>query len=244
MNIKIYKFLEDSLQQAFKLEKYDNVRESLSLHTLYSGLPWTPARRNKFESHCEETFGFMPRWQGTLGEITQQIDHEYMHWFFSQVWRPQLDLYSYSGWTLVDLINQQDPKNVLDVGCGYNQFKGRIRNLTGIDPYNNCADYMVDVMDFNVKEKFDHILALGSVNFGEWDDVKLHVEKIFDLTEPGGHIYYRGNPGIPHHNGPWVDIFPWDFERIYSIAQEHGVELVTFKKDNNDRLYWVFKKPA
>ena len=42
---------------------------------------------------------------------------------------------------------------VLDVGCGYHPFKGRINNIVGIDPYNNCADYEVDILDYKVKPK-------------------------------------------------------------------------------------------
>jgi hypothetical protein len=32
-------------------------------------------------------------------------------------------------------------ESVLDVGCGYNEFKGKINNLTGLDPYNKKCGY-------------------------------------------------------------------------------------------------------
>ena len=35
-----------------------------------------------------------------------------------------------------------NPDNVVDIGCGFNEFKGKITNLIGIDPYNDKADIM------------------------------------------------------------------------------------------------------
>jgi ubiquinone/menaquinone biosynthesis C-methylase UbiE len=50
----------------------------------------------------------------------QQLDH-----YFSKIWAQQnldnLDTYIYTGWKLVDKI--QDGERVLDVGCGQNHFK-------------------------------------------------------------------------------------------------------------------------
>ena len=57
-------------------------------------------------------------------------------------------------------INKLNPRKVLDVGCGYNQFKGRINNLIGIDPYNNCADYQVDIFEF-VDEPNSYDVKIG-----------------------------------------------------------------------------------
>jgi hypothetical protein len=129
------------------------------------------------------------------------------------------------------------------VGCGYNQFKGRINNLVGIDPYNNCADYMVDVLDFVMPDKtYDHILVLGSLNFNEKADLEIRLAKIVELLEDGGKIYFRANPGNIWNNGPYVDIFPWDFALVTEFAKKFNLTLETFKKDNNDRLYFVYSK--
>ena len=50
---------------------------------------------------------------------------------------------------------------LLDVGCGDHPFKGRINNLVGIDPYNDCADYMVDILDYKVPAgSHDYIVHL------------------------------------------------------------------------------------
>jgi SAM-dependent methyltransferase len=144
---------------------------------------------------------------------------------------------------LADEINKCDPKAVLDFGCGYNPFKGRIPNLVGIDPYNNCADYMVDILEFKVEpETFDHIIVFGSLNFNDRVDIEVRFEKLVSLLMPGGKMYFRANPGISWPNGPYVDIFPWSFEIAYELSQTHDLKLETFKKDANDRLYFVYVK--
>ncbi len=76
-----------------------------------------------------------------------------------------LDLYKWSGYRLVDEINSQKPRSVLDVGCGYNRFKGKINNLIGIDPYNDLADIKVSLEDYKAGP-VDIGLWLGSINFG------------------------------------------------------------------------------
>ena len=52
----------------------------------------------------------------------------------------------------------------------------------------------------------------------------------------------RANPGIPHKTGPYVDIFPWTFEVVKEFADRYDLKLITFKKDANDRLYFVYER--
>jgi hypothetical protein len=57
-----------------------------------------------------------------------------------------------------------------------------------------------------------------------------------------GKFYLRANPGIPHKTGPYVEIFPWTFEVVNEFAEKYNLKLETFKKDANDRLYFVYHK--
>jgi hypothetical protein len=52
----------------------------------------------------------------------------------------------------------------------------------------------------------------------------------------------RVNPGIAHKTGPYVDIFPWNFEVVKEFEEKYNLRLETFKKDANDRLYFVYQK--
>ncbi len=244
MNTRIFKLIDENLQKSFHLDKYSEIRDNISKKTKVLDLPWTPARLRKFEeSICDELHFEEVDMSGTIEEATKRLDDRYMGRFFGEIWQPETDKYQYSGWGLVDLINKKNPKAVLDFGCGYSPFKGRIHNLVGIDPFNNSADYMVDVMDFNVEpESFDHIIVFGSLNFGDRTDIWDRFAKLNELLMPGGAMYFRANPGYLWPKGPYVDIFPWTFEAAYELATAHGLKLEKFKKDNGDRLYFEIHK--
>ena len=73
--------------------------------------------------------------------------------YFSTIWKSNLDQYQYSGWALVNKI--QSNELVLDVGCGFNEFKSRILNLTGIDPANDRADVKLPIEE-HINEEVDY----------------------------------------------------------------------------------------
>jgi SAM-dependent methyltransferase len=244
MNTKILSHVLENLRAAFNLDRWTQIRDSINCDTDIIALPWTPKRREKFVAELAKTFDVDVRLQGRVIDLVQDIDHQYSARFWGGgVWQPRTDVYQYTGWNIVDEINQRNPRRVLDVGCGYNQFKPRIQNLIGIDKFNNSADYMVDILDFHVDpESFDAAIVFGSINFGDYQDMSARYHKVFSLLAPSGRIYVRANPGHGHTHGPWIDIFPWTFEHAHRIAKENAAELVTFKQDNGDRLHWIYEK--
>lgn len=244
MNRKIFATLVVALQASFNLPKYRHIVFGWDSN-LEKNLPWTPARLRKFKERLNNEFDLDINFSGTILDIVDDIDKKYNKRFWDSIWQPRTEDYQFSGWSIVERINSQNPKAVLDVGCGFNQFKERIKNLVGIDPYNNCADYMVDVLNYNVPEEtYDHIIAFGSINFGTYDDIKNRMYKIKRLLMPGGKVYMRVNPGIDHKNGPYIDIFEWSFDVALKIADEVDLELLTYKVDTNNRFYIEFKKPS
>ena len=141
MNTRIFNLIEENLQNSFHLDKYAKIREEIGKNTIIYDLPWTPARLRKFEESIGDALQFEEvDMGGTIEQATKRLDERYMSRFFGEIWQPTTDKYQYSGWALVDLINNENPTAVLDFGCGYNPFKDRIQNLIGIDPYNNQAD--------------------------------------------------------------------------------------------------------
>lgn len=242
MNTKIFKLIKENLETTFNLPKYKNI--AIDADTIVDQLPWTPARYRKFKDHVEaelalEDCGF----NGTLESVVDTISERYIKRFFGEIWRPRTDDYDYTGWQLAEDIAKQNPKNVLDVGCGYHPFKGKIPNLVGIDPYNHAADYEVDILEYKVKpESHDHIIALGSINFNSKDDIEARFGHCVNLLEKGGKFYLRANPGISHKTGPYVDIFSWSFEIVNEFAEKYNLKLDTFKQDANNRLYFVYTK--
>ena len=238
MNTKIFNLLIKNLQSAFNLPKYADI--SINADTVVQDLPWTPARYRKFRDSVWHELQLNCDYIGTLRDITHDLSERYIHRFFAEIWKPRTNDYDYTGWQLVEEINKLNPSSVLDVGCGYHPFKGRINNIVGIDPYNNCADYMVDILEYTGSHPV--IVALGSINFNSRDEIEARFKRCVDILEPGGKFYLRANPGIVHKTGPYVDIFPWSFAVVKEFADKYNLKLETFKQDANDRLYFVYQK--
>lgn len=240
MNTKIFALITKNLQTAFNLPKYAKI--SIDAATVVQDLPWTPARYRKFKDAVEAELSLPCDYVGTVTEIVHDLSERYTHRFFAEIWKPRTNDYDYTGWQLAEEINQLGASSVLDVGCGYHPFKGRIDRIIGIDPYNNCADYMVDILEYTGSHPV--IIALGSINFNSRDEIEARFARCVSILEPGGRFYLRANPGIPHKTGPYVDIFPWSFAVVKEFADQYGLKLETYKQDANNRLYFVYSKPA
>ena len=242
MNSKIFSYIQQKLQETWNLPKHSNIRNSLGADTVLDQLPWTPARKLKFQQDLESTFGVNIELKGTVAELVDRTDRRYLMWFFGEIWKPRTEQYQWTGYRIAEEICRANPKKVLDVGCGYNPFKGRIPNLIGIDPYNNCADFMVDILDYHVEPaSYDHVIALGSINFNSREDIEERFAATINLLAPNGHLWMRCNPGHSHKNGPWVEIFPWSFDVAYELAKKYNLTLETLKQDQ-DRLFFLFKR--
>ena len=243
MNSKIFKLILKNLKASLNLPKYNEIQNSLDKSTVVLDLPWTPARLKKFKAQTCNDLDIECKFDGTLEEIVKRFDCAYSNRFFGEIWRPSTDKFTYTGWQLADEITKLNPAKVLDVGCGYNQFKERIPNLIGIDPYNNSADYQVDILDFaDTEGSYDAIMALGSINFNSAEDIDERLKVCISLLAPNGKMFFRVNPGITHVKGPWIEIFPWSFKTVQNFAKKYNLNLETYKKDYNNRLYFVYKK--
>jgi hypothetical protein len=199
MNTKIFTLIKKNLDTAFALPKYASIRESIGSETIVEDLPWTPARYRKFKDAVEAELGLPCEYRGTLKQIIDDLSHRYTRRFFAEIWKPRTGEYDYSGWALAETIAKQDPRNVLDVGCGYHPFRGRIPNLTGIDPYNNCADYEVDILDYQgpAGHTRSHHRSWAQSTSTAKDEIEQRFAHCVTLLAPGGKFYLRANPGIP-----------------------------------------------
>ena len=148
----------------------------------------------------------------TLEQYTDAINDASLDRYFSKYWQNDIKKWKYSGLALVEEVNSLKPRAVLDVGCGYNEFRGKINNLIGIDPYNNKADLKVGTLEYKTLQKFDVILCLGSVNFGSRDKIIAEVGRCVDLLANGGTMFFRVNPGVQHDKpeADWIEFFAWN----------------------------------
>lgn len=176
--------------------------------------------------------------------IGRQIDQAVLKKYFGSVWQPKTKQYKYSGLSIIDEINSMRPRRVVDVGCGYNEFKGKIENLTGVDPYNTKADVQSNILDFNPDTKFDVTICLGSINFGSVDKIYTELEHVVDITQPGGYLFFRANPGEQHDapEAKWIEFFDWTPEFIMSAAKNLNCQVLTIRQDAGNRLYFVLRR--
>ena len=180
----------------------------------------------------------------TIGELVDRIDDKVLDNYFRNYWQSTTSKYKYSGPVLIDEVNKLKPRKVLDIGCGYHEFKGKIDNLVGIDPYNTNADIEVKLLDYHPTEKFDATLALGSINFGSTDKIFAELEHAVSLCNPGAIMFFRANPGLPHDKdeSTWISFYPWDSNFIINCAAQLGVDILDIRTDSQKgRLYFVWR---
>jgi hypothetical protein len=181
---------------------------------------------------------------GTLAELTDKIDYAVLAKYFGEIWQPETKKFKYSGLRLVDEIKQLKPRSVVDLGCGYNEFKKQIPNLIGVDPYNKNADIQVPILDYRPDTKFDVVIVLGSINFGSTDKIFAELEHAVSLCAQGGTLYFRVNPGLKHEppESEWISFYPWDANFITNCADYFGVKMLDMRNDTKGRIYFSWRR--
>jgi len=176
--------------------------------------------------------------------LAEQIDRAVLKNYFGKVWQAETKKFKYSGLAIIDEVNDMNPDNVIDIGCGYNEFKGKIKNLVGIDPYNDRADISVHTLDYKPDIEYDVAICLGSINFGSSDKILGELENVVNMVKSGGFLYFRVNPGIQHDKpaAKWINFYDWDPVFISNAAQYLNCDVLVLRQDDNNRFYFVLRK--
>ena len=191
-----------------------------------------------------ETFGVEVDRCDTLEQYAEAIDVACLHKYFSKYRENDIKKWKYSGLALVEEVNSLKPRAVLDVGCGYNEFRGKIDNLIGIDPYNERADLQVSTLDYKTDQKFDVMLCLGSINFGDRGKIIAEVGRCVDLLAAGGTMFFRVNPGVQHNKleAKWIEFFAWNVPFIIELSEIFNLKVLDIRDDSNQRKYFIYRK--
>ena len=129
MNNKIFNLITEKLDQAFGLAKYNHVRTNLNLQTVIENLPWTPARYRKFRDAVETELDLSCDWSGTVEQIVDQLDRQYLKRFFGEIGLSQvvLDAVRLESWLM-------DFKHKEELSQRYTQRNGPFRDKKRLDP--------------------------------------------------------------------------------------------------------------
>lgn len=164
------------------------------------------------------------------------IDHVKDHFNEHPYSRDRWETHTQSSANLVDWLNDKNANLIIDCGCGTNPYKGKVKNLIGID----AADYPeADISGMGVEEVYeagifkdgcaDVVMALGSINFGSWEDVYNMIYKLTRWCKSGGTIVLRARLADQTFLGspkPY-DQYQWQMEDIRKMTREIGdVEMV------------------
>ena len=191
-----------------------------------------------------ETFGVQVKRCDTIEQYVEIIDNACLHKYFSKYWENDIKKWKYSGLALVDEVNNLKPRAVLDVGCGYNEFRCKIDNFIGIVPFNDLADIEVGALEYRTDKKFDVILCLGSVNFGNRDKIIAEVGRCVDLLAAGGTMFFRVNPGVQHNKpeAKWIEFYAWNVPFIIELSEIFNLKILDIRDDSNQRKYFIYRK--
>mgnify|MGYP003122900572 CR=1 FL=1 len=137
--------------------------------------------------------------------------------YFGKHWTSRTSTYKYSNYSIAEKIKPNE--RVIDVGCGFNEFKPIIRNLVGIDIVNPKADVIIDLEDYESKDKFDVALCLGSIQYGDDSVMTRHKNEMVKI----------------------VPYYPWTKQKHEHYAEQFGFNIEFMADDSHGRIYaeWI-----
>ena len=131
-----------------------------------------------------------------------------------------------TGINLLKKINYGE--KIIDIGCGFNLFKSEYPYVVGIDPVTDEADFKVSLQDFVSDTKFDVAFCLGSLQFGNLNDVKQQIAKVVNLLTPTGRIYWRTKAELDFQKNSYMAC-AITVEDHYTLAPEFNFKIVEAK---------------
>jgi hypothetical protein len=157
---------------------------------------------------------------------------------------------TYTGLSLVDSVNSLDPNLVLDVGCGQNFYKDKIKNLVGVDIFGNDCDLCFDYFNSDYADKADAILVLGVLEYGSPEEVHQKLVRIKKNCHNTTQVFFRFNisPKFMHEVMPGIDISFFMHKLLYSpeywnqAVEQAGFKILVSDWDTLDQRWHVRAK--
>lgn len=178
-------------------------------------------------------------------ELSKKIKEYYENNSWLGKYQDTIQYFNQSGYDIVNRIGDDDI--VLDVGCGVNPFKGRIRNLHGIDIADIGADQVIAIEDFTFHKKFDIALVFGSINYGDDALIDKQISRVVDVMKETSRIYWRcnrGNRGVKTADEHEDLLYPWTLKRQLYYAEKYGFEITEVGPDSFDRMFVKWERHA
>lgn len=172
-------------------------------------------------------------WQNlTMEHFVKEIDKQYQHNYFvgengtstTGVVGEIKDInenviankWNIRGQALVDRLQAMQAENpnltILDMGCGVNEYKKHLNNVTGVDPYREEADILAKQSDFDPQgQTWDVIICFGPMNWYTYDEQYRNMLTLKKCLAPNGlllwshnHNYYKLFQPEAEHAHTWL----------------------------------------
>ena len=162
-------------------------------------------------------------------KMTETIKQVRNHFNSANYSRDRWKTHSESSYSLIPWLQEQEADLILDIGCGTNPYKEHVNNLIGMDAANypeadlNMAAEEVKDAGIFQDNCADIVMALGSINFGDWDNVLIlnQLEICIDWCKPGGYIVCRArlNDHTELNLKKGFVQYGWKVEDIYTATE-------------------------
>ena len=169
-------------------------------------------------------------------------NQEFLNEYFGNHWAPSTTAYRSSSYEAI-ASKIKPHERLVDVGCGFNPFKTLVKNVVGIDPAMEQADFKCTIEEFEPNMQFDVATCLGSINFGDEEVIARQIKKVAMLMMPNSRIYWRLNPGRQDHADPLcqqIDFFPWTFEKLEEFATQYGYKQTNCEEETDDKVVRLY----
>ena len=165
------------------------------------------------------------------------IDQTKVNEYFIQKWSKvtsKIPPYYSSHKRIASFISQDEW--LLDVGCGRNDFKKYLKNVVGIDPVFDEADIKTTIENYIPDRLFDVATCLGSIGFGDENDISNQIQKVVECLKPKSRIFWRLTPKIKRKLLE-VSAVEWTPDKLLKFANKHHYTQKNTMLDINNRLY-------
>lgn len=174
-------------------------------------------------------------WQHlTMEDFVKEIDKQYQHNYFvgengtsttgvvGEILdvndKPIANKWNMRGQALVDRLMNMQRENpnltILDMGCGVNEYKKYLNNVTGVDPYREEADILAKQSDFDPQgQTWDVIICFGPMNWYTYDEQYRNMLTLKRCLAPDGLLLWS-------HNHNYYKLFQPEAE--YAHTWLHG----------------------
>lgn len=185
------------------------------------------------DMHYPINLGTVNQWQvRTMGDFAKEIDAQYQNNYFvgengtsitgvvGTIYdvneKPITNKWNIRGQALVERLQEMQRQNpdltILDMGCGVNEYKKYLKNVTGVDPYRPEADINAKQNEFDPQgQTWDVIICFGPQNWYTYDEQFRNFQKLKECLAPGGtllwshvHNYYKVFQPDARYAHTWV----------------------------------------